>query len=219
MNLVYEPEGRIQVLEQISALVNSHTEKVNCKCEMCRKATQIGQQIRYSPKVTKILVKGDSITTSDIQYLLSREVPVTEIAKVTGLNKEDILQIPFNGEPIVKERKSPVTEIPFTLEEYEKLKKVMPLSDIAAMYDVTRVTIYNWAIKLKRTSRKQEIEGLSREKYRDYKVSGFKDTEIRKMVGVSSNRLQAWKEQNFSKEEIREINAMMLGRNARKKAN
>lgn len=87
MNLVYEPADRIMVLEQVSNILAAHpsTSGANCSCHICQQASKIGQAARYSPKVARILSKGEEMTTEEVKYLYKKGLTATEISRVTGI--------------------------------------------------------------------------------------------------------------------------------------
>ncbi|ONK21208.1 hypothetical protein BLX87_23045 [Bacillus sp. VT-16-64] len=98
MNLVYEQVDRIMVLEKVSSILANHPpkKKMNCNCEICRRASEVGQVAKYSPKVARILSKGEDMTISEYRYLLKKRLTKKEIAKVTN--------IPLNNLELIRRR-------------------------------------------------------------------------------------------------------------------
>src|SRR5690606_10117126 len=109
MNLAYEPMDRIMVLEQVSSILADHPPLMgkNCECELCQQASEAGRAARYSPKVARILAKGEDMTTSEYEYLIQRGLTQEEIEMETG-----VVLARF-GQP----------STPLTLQGYERLKE------------------------------------------------------------------------------------------------
>lgn len=98
MNLVYETTDRIKILKKVSQILANHPpkKKMNCNCEICRRASEVGQVARYSPKVARILSKGEDMTITEYRYLLKKRLTKTEIARVTN--------IPLNNLELIRRR-------------------------------------------------------------------------------------------------------------------
>lgn len=88
MNLVYERADRIVVLEKVGSILADHPPfqgSHNCNCGICQRATEIGSAARYSPRVARILAKGEDMTTSEYRYLIKRGLTRKEIEEETGV--------------------------------------------------------------------------------------------------------------------------------------
>lgn len=187
MNLVYERTDRIMVLEKVGSILSSHPPLMgqNCNCELCQHASEVGKQVRYSPKVARILAKGDDVSTSEYQYLIERGLTQKEIEKETGVTLTESGQ---SNEPL-------------TLQRYELLKeRGLKNREIAKLHGMSDSTLYRW--KQMNNAIKIVIEGLDVELYKELKAKGFKDKEIAKRFKTNRGYLHIWKHQNLSKEEI-----------------
>ncbi len=192
MNLVYEPMDRIMVLEQVSSILEDHPPfmgRKNCNCEICQRAAEAGRVARYSPKVARILAKGEDMTTSEYEYLIERGLTQEEIQTETGVVLARFDQ-PSN---------------PLTLQGYERLKEQGARDiEIARMYGMTESTFYKW--KRMNGIIKVVVKGLDKETYAELKSAGFSDRKIALKFGTRKDNIHCWKHQNFTVEEIKAMN-------------
>lgn len=185
MNLAHEPMDRIMVLEQVSSILANHPPLmgINCNCEICQQATEVGRVARYSPRVSRILAKGEDMTTSEYQYLLGRGLTRKEIEQEAGVTLERFASAK------VKE--------PLTVSRYEMLReKGLMDKEIGPMHGMTPSMMLTW--KRNNGFVKIEIKGLTEESYRKMKAQGLTDKNIAKKINKSINMLNYWKRQNFT---------------------
>jgi|GEM_PF-2656812 len=185
MNLVYERTDRITVLEKVSSILSDHPSfqgKQNCDCELCQHASEVSGAVRYSPRVARILAKGDDMATSEYEYLKRRGLTEEEIEEVAGVSSGNL-----------------------DVETYQQLKK-QGMSDrkIAQAFNMTTKKLWEWKVHCQ--LRPLKINGLTKEKYIDRKNRGFKDAEIRTEFNTNATNLTLWKNLNFTEDELKMIN-------------
>lgn len=188
MNLVYEQMDRILVLEEVSNILETHPPMmgINCRCEVCMRASEVGKVARYSPKVAKILSKGEDMTTEEYKYLLKRGLTKKEISKETGIAPVDLPN--KNG----SYRK-------LTLHKYESLRSQgFSIAAIGKAYGMSPSAMRAW--RGKRGLIKVVIEGLDPKKYIELKTIGMPDAEIIEQYNTSATTFTMWKYQNFSEQ-------------------
>ncbi len=193
MNLVHERIDRIMVLEKVGSILANHPPLmgINCNCEICQQATEVGRVARYSPRVSRILAKGEDMTTSEYQYLLGRGLTRKEIEQEAGVTLERFASAK------VKE--------PLTVSRYEMLReKGLMDKEIGPMHGMTPSMMLTW--KRKNGFIKIEIKGLNENSYKKMKAQGLTDKNIAKKLNTSINMLNAWKHQNFTEDQIKAMN-------------
>lgn len=143
MNLVFEPMDRIMVLEKVSSILSNHPPMRgrNCDCELCQQAAEIGRAARYSPKVARILAKGEDMTTEEVKYLYKKGLTATEISQQTGIAVSDL----------PKEKDTQTTQpIKFgieglTKEQYKEHKAAgMTEQKIARLHKISTTRLKEW---------------------------------------------------------------------------
>lgn len=190
MNLVYERTDRIMVLEKVGNILSKCTTPASgrCNCSICQQAVEIGSAARYSPRVARILSKGEDMTTSEYNYLIERGLTKKEIEKETGVT-------------LVKRGRSLE---PLTMQRYEALKeRGLSNRKIAKLHGMSDSTLYKWRQMNK--ALRVVIEGLDTELYKGLKAKGITDKEIAKRFETNREYLHFWKHQNFTKEEIQSM--------------
>lgn len=192
MNLVYERTDRIMVLEKVGSILAGHPSfqgRQYCECEICRRATEVGSAARYSPRVARILAKGEGMTTSEYKYLIKRGLTQKEIEEETGVT------LATRGQ----------SDEPLTLQKYEMLKeRGVKDKEIAKLHGMSDAVFYKW--KRVNGVKRIVIDGLDIELYKRLKVQEVTDREIAKRFKTNAENLFCWKRQSFTKEEIQSIN-------------
>jgi len=198
--LAFKTMDRIRVLEEVEAIAGDHKNIVNCKCPICQKASEAGKPIRYSPKVARVLLKGEDMTTNDVKYLIAKQVDHRIISKQTGLTTRQITEIgkkmkvnKSNGEIIYTGKE-------LTLEELKKLKANKKTDlQICEIYgiDVGKLNEFKYLNDLI----EWDLKGLTRDLYKDYKSRGLTDIEIRKQHKISVAKMAAFKKKHLTDEE------------------
>ncbi len=190
MNLVYERADRIVVLEKVGSILADHPPLMgqNCNCELCQHASKVASVVRYSPKVAQILAKGEDMTTSEYRYLIKRGLTQKEIEEETGVT------LGKRGQ----------SNEPLTLQKYERLKeRGVKDKEIAQMHGMSDSMLHRWRVV--NNVIRIVIKGLDAELYKKLKAQGLTDDEIGARFKTNKERINLWKCQFFSKEEIRSM--------------
>lgn len=190
MNLVYERADRIMVLEKVGNILSKCTTPASgrCNCSICQQAAEIGSAARYSPRVARILAKGEDMTTNEYKYLIKRGLTQKEIEEETGVT------LGKRGQ----------SNEPLTLQKYERLKKRgVKDKEIAQMHGMSDSMLHRWRVV--NNVIRIVIKGLDAELYKKLKAQGLTDDEIGARFKTNKERINLWKCQFFSKEEIRSM--------------
>lgn len=159
----------------------------------------------HSPKVLRVLAKGEDMTTLDIKYLFSREVEIKQIANHSRLSVKNIREIKRLLEKQVKVKPKigkPVFDL--TMDKYFDYKKDrMTDQAIADLYEISITTLKIWSIKEGLT--KPDMKGLTPEKYRKERIAGISDRELAIKYKVSNWVITGWANHHFTKKELKDM--------------
>ena len=189
--------NRKEIITKIGHLQDKHpiSSEVCPGCEICNEVEELGKLLKYSPKTQAILDKGEDITTSEIRYLLEREVDHADIANALAVNKDEF-KILLNDFGIKRKRR----RIADVLEKnYEEMAKSMKDYKIAEELGIDLPVLKRWKEEKYRMVKKEDYEKL--------KKLGATEPEAAKQLGFKSKyEMNKWKKQHFSREEAINLN-------------
>lgn len=154
---------------------------------------------KYSKGVTKILKKGSDITTSEMDYLIKKNISVKDISAHTGLKKTEILECKRNLEALVPKKKrreyrSLEAEVTPSVDTYIKLKKKYADIHIAKKFGMSNPTLRAW--KVSNGIQKPNVKELTLDKYKQHKLEKLTDLQIMKLYEIPAYMLIGWRNLN-----------------------
>src|SRR6185312_3918434 len=126
--------------------------------------------VKHSPRVAKVLAKGQDITTSELNYLYARKVDIEEIATCTGYSEEEIREArrSIKKPSVRRQQKRKKERFELELEVYQKMRAdKFTKKKIAEMHGIDVSVLRVWEIA--NGIIKADVKGLTKEKFIEYK--------------------------------------------------
>lgn len=151
-------------ITRINYLIDQHGDSfTTCKgCLICEEIQQIRKSLERDPveKCNRVLKKGQSMTVTDIKYLITNDVPREKIRQSLQMHKVAFHKMMKDlgiesGRLVKEEEKVSKSKIQMTAEEFVQWKYVEKLSlgAIGKKFGVGNAAVHYW-----KENRKAEIE-------------------------------------------------------------
>lgn len=172
----------------------------------------------YTLRTRKVLEKRDSMTMSDIEYLIKREVRKSDIAKALGMKLSEFTAWWSNESQIVPKKEIKTDLI--TVDEYKQLRKTgLKDKEIAELKGIQRDKLSAWKKKNRHAIGEESFRGkklkdinITKAQYIEFRKQGLSEEEISKKIGVSRTPLRKWRNTKFTEKEIDELPSIARGK-------